>query len=873
MTVAPIDPLTPDAAADPGPAVANLETIVSLSKRRGFIFPSSEIYGGINAVWDYGPLGVELKNNVKRSWWRAMVQERSDIVGLDAGILMAPQVWVTSGHVAEFSDPLVECATCKRRYRVDDLPGAEDLSPAEANEPVGHRTARAALPQRRRPAVAAASLQPDAQDVPRPGRGRGRHRLPAAGDRAGHLRQLQERPGVESQEAAVRHRPDRQEPFATRSAPATPSSGCGSSSRWRCSTSCVPTRRSSASRSGSRGDCAWYERFGVTPERLRFREHGPGELAHYAKKAIDVEYRFPFGWKELEGIHNRGDWDLGRHQEASGENLEYFDPATNEHYVPWIVETSAGADRASFTFLIDAYREEEVRGEKRVRLALHPELAPYKVAVLPLLKKRPEIVELCQRILADLKLDLMAVYDDTAAIGKLYRRQDEIGTPWCVTVDVDSLEDGAVTVRDRDSMAQERVPVEGVKRLILDRMAAARIRSRHRRRPSSVSVTNGPSGWRGLWTPQRARLWLIACAVAAYLPVVAMPLRGWLDFSAFYAAGSLAFTADVARLAPIVEFQQANGLPITPFVYPAGVALPYVAFAALPYGLAAALHVVLMAALLVLAARLGADLLGLSRRWVVLGALAWGPAAAGVVSGQNTSFALLMVVVVGLGFVRKRDALAGLAAAVLTYKPQLGAPIAGMALLRGRWLVVAMSVTAIGVHYVLGVVATGGNLAWPRDWLDTLQAYSGADLVENGWQAVSLPGIGARLELLTGIPGLTILGYALGALVVVLSLRALRDWPPVEAIALACACGLVISPHAWVYDAALLLPAVGVLARRATDRGWPWRDRWLLAGAYALAVTWPLGGFVGFTLVLPLVIAAPFVLLRTRPGTATHAAV
>jgi glycyl-tRNA synthetase len=218
----------------------------------------------------------------------------------------------------------------------------------------------------------------------------------------------------------------------------------------------------------------WYTRYGVTPERLRFREHAPDELAHYAKKAIDVEYRFPFGWKELEGIHNRGDFDLSRHAEASGENLEYFDPATEEHFIPYIVETAGGADRAAFTFLIDAYREEEVRGEKRVVLGLHPELAPYKVAVLPLLKKRPEIVEICHRLRADLAKDVLAVYDDTAAIGKLYRRQDEIGTPWCVTVDVDTLDDGAVTIRDRDAMTQERVPLEGVKALILDRLSVAR---------------------------------------------------------------------------------------------------------------------------------------------------------------------------------------------------------------------------------------------------------------------------------------------------------------------------------------------------------------------------------------------------------------
>ena len=216
---------------------------------------------------------------------------------------------------------------------------------------------------------------------------------------------------------------------------------------------------------------AWYVRYGVTPARLRFREHRPDELAHYAKKAVDVEYRFPFGWKELEGIHNRGDWDLGRHQQATGENLEYFDPATEEKYVPWIVETSAGGDRAAFTFLIDAYREEEVRGEKRVVLGFNPDLAPYKVAVLPLLKKRDEIVEMCHKLRDDLAKDMLAVYDDTAAIGKLYRRQDEIGTPWCVTIDVDSLEDGKATIRDRDSMEQIRVDVSQVKPIVMERLA------------------------------------------------------------------------------------------------------------------------------------------------------------------------------------------------------------------------------------------------------------------------------------------------------------------------------------------------------------------------------------------------------------------
>ena len=458
---------------DVAPTVANLDTIVSLSKRRGFIFPSSEIYGGINAVWDYGPLGVELKNNVKRAWWRSMVQERNDIVGLDAGILMHPQVWITSGHVAEFSDPLVECQTDHKRFRVDELPGAENLSPAELLDPgvierLGLRCPEDGgplSPPRRfnlmlktflgpvEDEAAVVYLRPEtAQGIYvnyRNVRDTARKKVPFGIAQIGKAFRNEISPGnfvfrmreFEQMEMQYFVRPD---------------GAAVAFDDW------LPRRR------------AWYEAYGVAPQRLRFREHRPDELAHYAKKAVDVEYRFPFGWKELEGIHNRGDFDLGNHARATGENLDYFDPTTEEHYLPWIVETSAGADRATFTFLIDAYREEEVRGEKRVVLGLNPDLAPYKVAVLPLLKKRPEIVEICHRLLADLKRDIMAVYDDTAAIGKLYRRQDEIGTPWCVTVDVESLDDGAVTVRDRDAMTQERIPLEGVKRAILDRLSTAR---------------------------------------------------------------------------------------------------------------------------------------------------------------------------------------------------------------------------------------------------------------------------------------------------------------------------------------------------------------------------------------------------------------
>ena len=473
MTLPKTDP-SEVASDDVAPAINDLDTIVSLSKRRGFIFPSSEIYGGINAVWDYGPLGVELKNNVKRAWWRSMVQERDDIVGLDAGILMHPQVWVTSGHVGSFSDPLVECQTDHKRFRLDELPGAEGLSATDLADPgiverLGLKCPVDGGPlsaPRRFNLMFKTFMGPVEEDASviylRPETAQGsyvnfknvqqssRKKLPFGIAQIGKSFRNEISPGnfvfrmreFEQMEMQYFVRPEAEAAAAFE--------------EW------LPARR------------AWYERFGVTPSRLRLREHAPDELAHYAKKAVDVEYRFPFGWKELEGVHNRGDFDLSRHSEASGESLEYFDQATNEHVIPWVVETAAGADRAAFTFLIDAYREEEVRGEQRVSLALHPDLAPYKVAVLPLLKKRPEIVALCHAIKTDLQRHTMAVYDDTAAIGKLYRRQDEIGTPWCVTVDVDSLDDGAVTVRDRDTMTQERIPVEGVTRLILDRLDAAR---------------------------------------------------------------------------------------------------------------------------------------------------------------------------------------------------------------------------------------------------------------------------------------------------------------------------------------------------------------------------------------------------------------
>jgi alpha-1,2-mannosyltransferase len=354
----------------------------------------------------------------------------------------------------------------------------------------------------------------------------------------------------------------------------------------------------------------------------------------------------------------------------------------------------------------------------------------------------------------------------------------------------------------------------------------------------------------------------MAAAVAAFLPALGAPFRGWFDFSAFYAAGSLAFTPQVAQLRPIVTFESQRGLPLTPFVYPADVALLYVPFSWLPYGVAAAVHLALMLGILVLAAIAGARLLGMPRRWVVLGALAWGPAAAGVVSGQNTSLALLLVVASAAALIAASERRAGALAGLLAYKPQLAAPIAGLLLVRGRWVAIAALVAVLIAHYVGGVVATGGNLSWPRDWLQTLSSYTAADFGQNGWQAISLPAIGTRLELVTGVPYLALIGYGLGVAVVLRCLPALRRLPPLESVALACALGLVVSPHAWVYDATLLLPAAAVFARRASARGWTWQDRWLLAGAYAISLTWPFGGLAGLTLVPILVLAAPWALVR-----------
>jgi alpha-1,2-mannosyltransferase len=411
--------------------------------------------------------------------------------------------------------------------------------------------------------------------------------------------------------------------------------------------------------------------------------------------------------------------------------------------------------------------------------------------------------------------------------------------------------------------------------------------------PSPAVESRHQTGWRGrsldalrlAWTPRRVRIWVATAIVAAWLPVVGVPARGFLDTSAFYTAARFAFTPDVVRLEPIVLAQQAAGMPISPYLYTPLFALLYVPLTWLPYALAGAISVGLMFAALIAAALLGARLFDLPVRWALLGTLAWAPAAASVLGGQNATFALLLAMVVGVLMVhtarwetplgRTGAALVGMLIGLLAYKPQFAAPLAGLALLRRRWLVVGVTVLALAMHYLISVVVAGGNAAWPLDWLATLSGYSAVDLATNGWQAISLPSLLARIQPgpaalagIVGLQGYAIVGYALGGVLILLLLAKLIRLPLPRALALAMVLGLLITPHAWVYNATLLLPAMAVFAGDAVRRGWPWQDRWLLVVAYAIGLTWPLGGVVGVTAVpLVLLLAVPL-LAGWRPFSA-----
>jgi glycyl-tRNA synthetase len=427
------------------PAKVDMEKIVSLCKRRGFIFPSSEIYGGLASCWDYGPMGVELKRNVKEAWWKAMVQDRDDVVGLDTSIMMHPGVWSASGHIDSFTDPLVECKSCHLRWRADTVEGGKcPKCGGELTEPrmfnLMFKTFMGPIEEE----ASVVYLRPETaqgifvnfENVVTTSR----KKLPLGIAQIGKSFRNEITPGnfifrtreFEHMEVEYFVKPGTDEKWLD---------------YW------VKERFD------------WYVKLGIRKENLRLREHGKDELAHYAKDCYDVEYLFPMGWSELEGIANRGDFDLTQHARCSGKELNYYDAEAGEKYVPYVIEPSAGVDRSVLAFIIDAYEEEEVEKEKRTVLHFHHALAPIKVAVLPL-SRNERLTPLAKEVFRQLCPSFMTDYDDSQSIGRRYRRQDEIGTPFCVTVDFESLEDKQVTIRDRDSLAQIRVPIEGLDKVI-----------------------------------------------------------------------------------------------------------------------------------------------------------------------------------------------------------------------------------------------------------------------------------------------------------------------------------------------------------------------------------------------------------------------
>lgn len=431
---------------------ADFDTIVNLSKRRGFVFQSSEIYGGLRSAYDYGPLGVSILNNIKNQWWRSMVQLRGDIVGLDSAVIQARQVWQASGHEAEFTDPLVECRSCNSRHRLDKLDDP-DKCPTCGNS----GTFTEPKPFHLMLQTHMGPVESDSNLVYlRPETAQGifinyenvrrtqRMKLPFGIAQLGKSFRNEITPGqfvfrtreFDQMEMEFFTHPDNADDWFE---------------YW------VQARYD------------WYTDLGMSPDRLRIRPHEADELSHYSSATVDVEYQFPWGWDELEGIANRTDFDLRQHSEHSGVDLRYYDQEADDRFYPYVIEPAAGATRTTFSFLIDAYDEEEVRGEKRVVLRLDPRLAPYKVAVLPLSKK-PELVQGAESIADMLRPTYDLEVDVTQAIGRRYRRQDEIGTPFCITYDFDSLDDRAVTVRDRDTMEQDRVSIDQLPGYLADRL-------------------------------------------------------------------------------------------------------------------------------------------------------------------------------------------------------------------------------------------------------------------------------------------------------------------------------------------------------------------------------------------------------------------
>jgi len=447
--------------SDPGADAATMEKIVALCKRRGFVFASSEIYGGLGSTYDYGHYGVLLKTNVKNEWWRAMLQERDDIVALDSAILQHPRTWEASGHLAGFTDPMVDCRTCGQRFRADHL---QDLQcPQKPSKHPGEGPNCDLTEARDFNLMFETTMGPvkdsGATVYLRPETAQGifvnfknvlqfsRKKPPFGIAQVGKSFRNEITPG----NFVFRTREFEQMEMEFFVPPDEAPTWYGF---WK----------------QARFD--WYTNLGLRADHLRLREHDPDELSHYSSATADVEYLFPMDWSELEGIANRGDFDLTQHAEFSGQKLEYFDPQTKQRYVPHVIEPAAGADRATLAFLVDAYDEEQL-GENDVRtvLRLHPLLAPIKVAVLPLVRKdgQPEVA---REIFTALRVRMQAEYDEGGSVGKRYRRQDEIGTPYCVTVDHQTLEDRTVTVRERDTLTQERVAIDELGDVLAARLAA-----------------------------------------------------------------------------------------------------------------------------------------------------------------------------------------------------------------------------------------------------------------------------------------------------------------------------------------------------------------------------------------------------------------
>ncbi len=447
------------------PDPVTMDKIVSLCRRRGFVFPSSEIYGGLGSSYDYGHYGVLLKENVKARWLEAMVREREDVVALDSSIILHPRVWEASGHVTGFADPLVDCRTCKLRFRADHLddPAHEEVRCGRRPSKRPGETPECDLTEARqfnlmfRTRVGA--VEETGLDVYlRPETAQGifvnfknvaqlaRRKPPFGIAQIGKSFRNEITPGnfifrtLEFEQMEMEY-------FVPP----------GEADRWFAYW--VEQRR------------RWYLELGIRESHLRVRPHEADELSHYSRATSDIEYLYPIGWSELEGVANRGDYDLRAHSEASGTRLEWVDAQTGERYIPHVIEPAAGVNRSMLAFLCDAYDEEEVAGRQRTVLRLHPRLAPVTVAVLPLIAKDAHMVEKARALFEDLRRAVSAEYDDGAAIGRRYRRQDEIGTPYALTIDEQTLEDDTVTIRDRDSLAQERIPIAGARTFLLDRLA------------------------------------------------------------------------------------------------------------------------------------------------------------------------------------------------------------------------------------------------------------------------------------------------------------------------------------------------------------------------------------------------------------------